>query len=494
MKIALVSDLHANLQAWRAVLLDIRSMRLDAIVCLGDTVGYGPNPADVLASLADNARHCLLGNHDAALCNKLETSAFTPEAAKIIEWTRARVGKSAYRYLSSLPLTLAAGEFRCAHGEFAQPAFYNYIHDEKDALPSWKTVQEPLLFVGHTHRPAIVARRADGVSRMLPPQDFVLEQGFRYVVNVGSVGQPRDGDARAAYCIYDRNAKSIFWRRLPFDLDAYRAALKKAGLPESASPFLNDDPLAAKRTIEEQTGFYPPTDPEQAAKGAVEVVTVDLLRKRVRIWRAAAFALFALAFLLGICLITHWKLHTDYSAHIQGGLQTPLNASLWPCEKNLLELPAESSAPNEPLADWSFILGDSRCQTARIEALENTEAAFVIESASSREEVRLVSREIIVAPGARITIQAMFRKKPAGEESFALLLLGSSELPGDKPEGGIFFDTLSIKTPNEQRQGGWALARQTLDLPSRIRTVKLAIQIRSSGSVRVKDVKFIRRK
>ena len=119
MKIAFVSDLHANLQAWRAVLSDIKSMRLDAIICLGDAVGYGPNPADVVASLAANASHCLLGNHDAALCDKIPTSSFTDEAAKVIEWTRGRVGKNVYRYLSGLPLTLAAGDFRCAHGNSA---------------------------------------------------------------------------------------------------------------------------------------------------------------------------------------------------------------------------------------------------------------------------------------------------------------------------------------------------------------------------------------
>jgi predicted phosphodiesterase len=494
MKIALVSDLHANLQAWRAVLLDIRSMRLDAIICLGDAVGYGPSPADVVASLAAHANHCLLGNHDAALCGKIQTSSFTPEAAQVIAWTRGRVGKNVYRYLASLPLTVAAGEFRCAHGEFAQPAFYHYIHGAEDALASWKAVPEPLLFVGHTHRPAIAVRRNDGECRMLPAQDFILEPGFRYLVNVGSVGQPRDGDARAAYCIYDQDQKAVFWRRLPFDLDAYRAALRQAGVPESASPFLNDDPLASAKPPEKQGGFHPPTDPAQAAQGAVEVVTVDLLRRRVRVWRAAALALLTMVLGLGACLAAYWNRHADRSLRVAGAVLTPLDASLWPRESNLVALAAEPTRPNEPLPGWSLHLGDSRRQSVRVETLEEGDPALTLESAAPRADLRLISRDILVEPGARVAVQAMIRKDPAADGTLALLLLGSPDLPGEKPEAEARFETLAVKTPNEPRQGGWLLARQTLDLPARIRTVRVVLQGRFSGTARVKDIRFVRRK
>ena len=494
MKIALVSDLHANLQAWRAVLMDIRSMSLDAIICLGDVVGYGPNPAELVASLADHANHCVLGNHDAALCGKIETSSFTQEAAQVIAWTRGKVGKNTYRYLASLPLTVAAGEFRCAHGEFSRPAFYNYIHNTDDAQASWNAVPEPLLFVGHTHKPSIAVRRADGQCRMLPAQDFSIEPEHRYLVNVGSVGQPRDGDARAVYCIYDQKRRAIFWRRLPFDLDAYRAALHKAGLPETASPFLHNDPLASERAAEDYNGFYPSNDPAKAAQGAIEVLTVDLLRRRVRLWRTTAIALLILAIGLGACLTAFWTRHTDRSRHIAGAILTPLDASLWPKDSNLLALSSEVSAPNESIPGWSFFLGDNRNQSIYSEPLENGEPSLRLQSSVAKPELRLISRDILVKPGTRVAIQAMIKKDQCIEDVFELILLGSAEIPDHEGAADVRFETLAVKSPNELRLGGWHLGRQTVEIPTRIRTVRMVIRCRFSGEAQIKDIRFMRRK
>ena len=180
-----------------------------------------------------------------------------------------------------------------------------YVHEAEDARDSWEAVHEQLLFVGHTHKPAVAVRRSDGKCRMLAAQDFALEPDFRYVVNVGSVGQPRDGDARAGYCIYDQEQKAVFWRRIPFDLDAYRDALRQAGISEAASPFLNADPLAAAPQ-EGQDGFYPPTDPTLAVRNAIEVVAIDLLRRRMRAWRVWRFLLAAVLG-LGACLVTAFE-------------------------------------------------------------------------------------------------------------------------------------------------------------------------------------------
>ncbi len=493
MKIAFVSDLHANLQAWRAVLLDIKSMRLDAIICLGDAVGYGPNPADVVASLAANASHCLLGNHDAALCGKIPTSSFTDEAARVIEWTREHVGKSVCRYLSSLPLTLSAGDFRCAHGEFGRPSFYRYIHEVEDARDSWEAVPEQLLFVGHTHRPAVMVRRSDEKCRMLAAQDFALEPDFRYVVNVGSVGQPRDGDARAGYCIYDQEQKAVFWRRVPFDLDVYRDALRQAGISEAASPFLSADPLAAARQGG-QDGFYPPTDPALAARNTVEVVAIDLLRKRMKAWRVLAMLLLAAAIGLGVCLAVFLSRHADHSLLVRGIVRTPLDAALAPRESNLLALDGTSTGPNEPLSGWSLALGDARRQNAFIERLASGESVLIMNSETPNAAMRLVSRDIMVEPGTKVAMQAMFLKAPETEGVFEVMLLGAADLPEDENITCAGYETLAIKSPNEPRQGGWLLCRQTLDLPARAQVVRMVIQGRFSGRVQVREIRFVRRK
>ena len=131
MRFAIVSDLHSNLQAWNAVLLDIRSQKLDRIICLGDVVGYGPDPAEVLRSVHANVNHLVLGNHDAVVCGKMDETLFNESARQIIDWTRGQLNREARRFLGSLPLSLDAGLFRCAHGDFSEPGAFNHATEAK---------------------------------------------------------------------------------------------------------------------------------------------------------------------------------------------------------------------------------------------------------------------------------------------------------------------------------------------------------------------------
>ena len=151
MQVALTSDIHANLQAWNAVLLDIRSLGLDNVFCLGDIVGYGPNPAEVLSSVHSNVEHLVLGNHDAVVCGKLKADLFNDSAAELIRWTATRLNNKAVNFLASLPLTIDCGDFRCSHGDLSDPAAFNYISEPEDAAPSWMRTEGHLFFVGHTH-------------------------------------------------------------------------------------------------------------------------------------------------------------------------------------------------------------------------------------------------------------------------------------------------------------------------------------------------------
>jgi len=127
MQVAIISDVHANMQAWNSVLLDIRSLDLDSIFCLGDTVGYGPNPAEVLSSIHTNVEHLVLGNHDAVVCGKLKPDLFNDSAAELIRWTSKQLNNQAVDFLASLPLSIDCGDFRCSHGDLADPAAFNYI-------------------------------------------------------------------------------------------------------------------------------------------------------------------------------------------------------------------------------------------------------------------------------------------------------------------------------------------------------------------------------
>jgi predicted phosphodiesterase len=269
MRFAIVSDIHANMQAWTAVLRDISSNRVDGIICLGDVVGYGPNPLEALQSVQRHVDTLLLGNHDAALCGKLDPVLFNSRARAALDWTRTTLAEQANEFLAASPLVHVGYGFRCTHGEFSSPAAFRYIITAAEALPSWQATSEPLLFVGHTHLPGIFIIGASGTPNLIPPQDFMLETGKRYLINVGSVGFPRDNDPRACYVIYDTTEQSILWRRIPFDIAAYRQALVAAGLPPTSGSFRDHDPLATRSPIHTQLDFQPAARPGLASRAAL---------------------------------------------------------------------------------------------------------------------------------------------------------------------------------------------------------------------------------
>jgi len=232
MRYAIVSDLHANLPAWKTVLADIADMGADKIICLGDISGYGPSPVAVLESVYRVVQHTLMGNHDAAVCGIVDPETFSPRAKTAVLRHRELLSSTGIAWLKSLPLTYKGPGFRCAHGDFSNPAAFHYVIDPKDALPSWRATDEQLLFVGHSHLPGIYVIGASGTPHFVPPSDFELEDGKRYIINPGSVGYPRVGDCRSPYCLFDDEARTITYRMVPFDSDGYRQTLVEAGLGE----------------------------------------------------------------------------------------------------------------------------------------------------------------------------------------------------------------------------------------------------------------------
>ncbi|MCM8526826.1 MAG: metallophosphatase family protein, partial [Lentisphaeraceae bacterium] len=216
MRYGIVSDVHANIQAWKAVLRDMKKEGVDSILCLGDVIGYGPNPAEVLDSCYQHVDYFILGNHDAVIGNRLDSSLFNDNAKYLIEWTREQLNDAAADFFADMPLRMEGDGFICAHGELAVPGRFNYIYEAEDAIESFTANQSPLMFVGHTHFPAKF--RYDLNTNLVHKDeciDGLLKPHERYLVNAGSVGDPRDGSTAASYCIYEADTGYLKFKQVP---------------------------------------------------------------------------------------------------------------------------------------------------------------------------------------------------------------------------------------------------------------------------------------
>ncbi len=255
MRYGIFSDIHGNLQAWEAVLADMREMGVEVFVCLGDIVGYGPQPRRVLASVRALTTNVLMGNHDAAAAGLLDSSIFNAKARGIIDWTRRRLDEEALTYLAGLPLAIDAGEILFVHAEVEQPGRFGYIDGLEAARENLAAGNHRVTFIGHTHYPTVFVEEADGAVRELGDGDVTFGLERRYIVNAGSVGEPRDpDDIRGRYVIYDSDTEHLVFRRVEFDPEEYRAELLRSGL--NISPYFlsvvdnHDAAVAAYRNAE----------------------------------------------------------------------------------------------------------------------------------------------------------------------------------------------------------------------------------------------------
>ena len=218
MKYAVISDLHANLSALQKVLADARTNGVDKVVCLGDVVGYGPLPSETLALVRKSAAIVIAGNHDDAVSGRLDPTDFIDLAGDAVERHHKQLAKDDLAWLRSLPYTARFDDALAAQGDFTEPEAFNYVDTEEAAAENFAATDAPLMFVGHTHTPCIYLTGASGRVYHLEPQDFVVEDGKRYIVNPGSVGYPRvsNGTCLSSYVIYDTSDRSVKFLTIPF--------------------------------------------------------------------------------------------------------------------------------------------------------------------------------------------------------------------------------------------------------------------------------------
>jgi diadenosine tetraphosphatase ApaH/serine/threonine PP2A family protein phosphatase len=232
-RIVVVADVHANLEAFEAVLTDAREIGgLDAIWSLGDLVGYGPDPSACIRLLQGVPHVAIAGNHDYAATGAIGTEDFNPLAAQAVLWTARQLSLEEQVWLAALSAVQIVGEFTLTHGSLIDP-IWDYLISSEGAETHLARQTTPYGFVGHTHLPRVfyAAQPIAEAEPLVEGQPLMLTQQ-RFVANPGSVGQPRDGDPRAAYAVLDTTRRCFEYRRVAYDVELTQAKVRAAGLPE----------------------------------------------------------------------------------------------------------------------------------------------------------------------------------------------------------------------------------------------------------------------
>ena len=229
MRFAILSDLHANLEATEAVLADARERECTQFICLGDVVGYNANPRECLEIVRKLECPVVKGNHDEQASLEESSRDFNALAEMAINWTRAQLTEADKNWLRDLPLVRQVDDFTIVHATLATPEQWGYVFNSLDAAASFAFQQTTVCFFGHTHVAGTFVR--DESVKRVAVEQLTIEQTKKYFINTGSVGQPRDGDWRAAYCIYHLDKNMVEQRRVSYDVATAQKKIINAGLP-----------------------------------------------------------------------------------------------------------------------------------------------------------------------------------------------------------------------------------------------------------------------
>ncbi len=232
MKYAILSDIHGNLEALESVLAHARDNGCEKYVCGGDVVGYNANPSECMAKVQEMGMPCVKGNHDEYVADdSMDLSTFNPVAAAAVMWTRQQLSAEQLKWLNQLRYLRLVDNFSVVHATMDGPRNWGYVQTRMDAAASFTYQTTSVCFHGHTHVPIAFTEGLD-ISGGSFYESIKIEKNKRYFINVGSVGQPRDGDPRAAYAIYDTGGAKVCLHRLEYDLEKTQGKIRAAGLPE----------------------------------------------------------------------------------------------------------------------------------------------------------------------------------------------------------------------------------------------------------------------
>jgi diadenosine tetraphosphatase ApaH/serine/threonine PP2A family protein phosphatase len=227
----IISDIHGNLEALGVVLYQLRNV--EKLICLGDIVGYGPNPNECVEKVRELEIPTLAGNHDRAATGDMALSWFNRNARDAVIWTQKELTKENIEYLKKLPLILDEGDFHIVHGSLRAP-LEEYITSFSEALPTFERMEKPLCFVGHSHIPLFIAMNRDGSydgRELLDKEEVRVGDYQKVIINVGGVGQPRDRDPRASFGIYNSETRIFTLRRVEYNIEKVQQKMETAGLP-----------------------------------------------------------------------------------------------------------------------------------------------------------------------------------------------------------------------------------------------------------------------
>jgi predicted phosphodiesterase len=237
MRFAIFGDIHANLHALHAVLSDAKEQLCTHYVCMGDVVGYNAFPKQCIEIVRKLECPVVKGNHDEQASMLGDQEGFNPLAEEAMNWTRDQLSAADKEWLRSLRMQRQVRDFTIVHATLDTPHKWGYVFNQLDAAASFSYQHTSVCFIGHTHTPKAYVR--DGSVRTIPLDTLQLQQGKRYLINVGSVGQPRDSDWRSAYCVYDTNTSEVTLRRIEYDLAGAQQAILDAGLPRKLAERLS---------------------------------------------------------------------------------------------------------------------------------------------------------------------------------------------------------------------------------------------------------------
>jgi diadenosine tetraphosphatase ApaH/serine/threonine PP2A family protein phosphatase len=429
----------------------------------------------------------------------------------MIAWTSHQLGSKARSFFAELPLVLKGSNFRCAHGGFRDPAVFDYVETPEEALESFQAVDEQILFCGHSHNAGLFVIGDSGTAHWIEPQDFIIEENKRYIVNVGSVGSPRDGNPRASYVVFDETAQSIEFHRTSYDFGAFKVAAAKAGLTADVVPMLRSRAVSGTSSVREALDFSPETGQRAEAK-VVETDVTTLIKKSTAKWKWLTLAAVCLSVAITIIAI---YIYTQKKPTVVVG-QIPVayppkrvapasGISLTGTDSNWLpvfspRLDAYGDFNSEP---YRVLLEDSRYQSVESHHIPGRHGlCIVLKSENMYANTVLEAPDLRCPSGTKLEVIS----KAAFSDDFSGALAVSVWLLRKNANNELVQDQL-LKTSNYQNQvglrdvnlpavlrglpnsRGWWIARGTTDtLPGNDSFVRITVSGNFKGTVTIAGI------